>query len=402
LTIVTDPLNSMLTQLFGYAPRLLAGGALILVAWLVATVLRLIVNRALGATQLDEKLSAGAGMEEDKRVPLSASLADSLYWLVFLLFLPAILGALAMDGLLVPVQGMMDKLLAYLPNLVAAGVTLLAGWFLAKVLRKIISNLLAASGLNALGERVGLKTVLGSQKLSDVLGLVVYTLVLVPVLIASLNALGLDSLTAPASNMLNTILEALPSLFGAALVLVITYVLARVVVGLVTNLLAGVGFDRILVKLGIGREPAETDRTPSEVAGSVVLVVLMLFATVEALDLLGFASLGGIVMEVLTLAGHIALGLVIFGLGLFLANLAAKAVGSSGSSQSWLLALMARVAILVLTGAMALRQMGLANEIIILAFGLIVGAIAVAAAIAFGIGGREIASRHLEKWTNSL
>jgi hypothetical protein len=46
--------------------------------------------------------------------------------------------------------------------------------------------------------------------------------------------------------------------------------------------------------------------------------------------------------------------------------------------------------------------MGLANEIIILAFGLIVGALAVAAAIAFGIGGREIASRHLEKWTNSL
>ena len=60
--------------------------------------------------------------------------------------------------------------------------------------------------------------------------------------------------------------------------------------------------------------------------------------------------------------------------------------------------MIARVAILVLAGAMSLRQMGLANEIVVLAFGLIVGAVAVAAAIAFGIGGRDVAKRKLEEW----
>jgi hypothetical protein len=66
------------------------------------------------------------------------------------------------------------------------------------------------------------------------------------------------------------------------------------------------------------------------------------------------------------------------------------------------LALAGRIAILVLSGAMALRQMGLANEIVNLAFGLLLGAIAVAVALAFGLGGRDIAARQLERWQKSL
>ena len=60
--------------------------------------------------------------------------------------------------------------------------------------------------------------------------------------------------------------------------------------------------------------------------------------------------------------------------------------------------MIAIVAVLVLATAMALRQMGLANEIITMAFALIVGSAAVAAAIAFGIGGREVAKHKLEEW----
>jgi hypothetical protein len=62
----------------------------------------------------------------------------------------------------------------------------------------------------------------------------------------------------------------------------------------------------------------------------------------------------------------------------------------------------ARVSILVLAGAMALGQMGVASDIINLAFGLLIGAIAVAVALAFGLGGREIAGRELDKWLDSV
>jgi hypothetical protein len=77
-------------------------------------------------------------------------------------------------------------------------------------------------------------------------------------------------------------------------------------------------------------------------------------------------------------------------------------VQASGVAQAGLLAMAARVSSLVLAGAMALRQMGLANEIINLAFGLLLGAIAVAVALAFGLGGRELAARELEGWLQSV
>ncbi len=75
-----------------------------------------------------------------------------------------------------------------------------------------------------------------------------------------------------------------------------------------------------------------------------------------------------------------------------------RTVLAAGAAQSRLLAPGARIAIMVLSGAMALRHMGLADEIVNLAFGLILGAVAVALAIAFGLGGREFVARHLEGW----
>jgi hypothetical protein len=401
LTAVTQPLNRLLAQLFEYAPQLLGAGLLLLLAWIVATGLRWLITRGLGALKLDERLGGQAGLEVE-RVPLTKSIADAVYWLVFLLFLPAILTALDLQGLLGPVQGMVDKVLGFLPNLLAAGLILAVGWFVARIVQRIVSNLLAAVGVDGLSERVGLTSVLGKQTLSGLLGLIVYVLILIPVLIAALNALALEAITQPASNMLNAILGAFPDIFAAALVLIVAYVVGRVVASLITNLLAGVGFNNILARLGLGQGPDEGARTPSEVVGYLVLVAIMLFATIEATRLLGFVLLADLVTEFVGFAAQVILGLIIFAVGLYLANLAAKTVEASGAAQTGLLALAARVSILVLAGAMALRQMGLANEIINLAFGLLLGAIAVAVALAFGLGGRELASHQLEEWRQSI
>jgi hypothetical protein len=227
-------------------------------------------------------------------------------------------------------------------------------------------------------------------------------LILIPVLIAALNALALEAITRPASNMLNVILEAIPAIFAATLVVVIAYVVGRVLAGLITNLLTGVGFNAVLARLGLGKEPGEGERTPSEIVGYLVLVAIMLFAAIEASRLLGFVLLANLVTQFTVFAGQVILGLIIFAIGLYLANLAAKTVQASGAAQAGLLAMAARVSILVLAGAMALRQMGLANEIINLAFGLLLGAIAVALALAFGLGGREAAARELEEWLQSV
>ncbi len=401
LTIITEPLNQLLIQVFQYAPRLLGAGLLLLIAWIVASALRLIISRVLTAAKIDERLGSSAALEEE-RVPLAQTLGNAMYWLVFLLFLPAVLNALELEGLLQPVQGMINQILGFLPNIFAAGLILAVGWFVARIVQQIVSNLLAAIGADQLSERVGLAPVLGKQRLSGLLGLVLYVLILIPVLIAALNALALEAVTQPASNMLNLILDAIPAIFAAALVLVIAYVVGRVVAGLITNLLTGVGFNAVLARLGLGKEPAEGERTPSEVVSYLVLVVIMLFAAIEASRLLGFVLLADLVAQFTAFAGQVILGLIIFAIGLYLANLAARTVQASGAAQAGWLAMAARVSIMVLAGAMALRQMGLANEIINLAFGLLLGAIAVAVALAFGLGGREIAAREVEGWLQSI
>ena len=406
LTIALEPINNLLNTVFGFIPQVAGAAVLLLIAWIIASIVRLAVTRVLSTSQIDRRLGEQAGLEEEKRIPLTETVGNVFYWLVFLLFLPAVLSALKLEGLLGPVQSMIDKSLSFLPNILMAILILLIGWFLARVVRQIVTNLLAAVGLDRLSDRVGLGAALGEQGLSGALGLIVYILILIPVLLAALSTLQLEAVTQPTSNMLNVILEKIPSIFAAVFVVVIAYVVGRVVAGLVTSLLTGIGFNAFMVRLGLGKKAAEGEiaegtRTPSAIVGAIALVGIMLFAIIEAFNMLGFTALVGLTTEFTVLAGHIILGFIILGAGLYVANLAARAVRSSGTAQADSLASLARIAIMLLVGAMALRQMGLANEIINMAFGLLLGALAVAVAIAFGVGGREMAARKLEKWAES-
>lgn len=396
LTFVTEPLNGFLTQIFEFLPQLLAAGALAVVAYLVATLLRTLTQRGLEATKLSERL----GEADLQEANIASTASTAVYYIVWLLFLPAILDALQLQGLLSPIEGMISKALNFIPNLLAAGLIFLVGYFIARLIRQIVSNLLSAVGTDKLAERVGIANVLGSQRLSQTLGTVAYVLILVPVLVSALNALDLEAVTAPASRMLDMMLSMIPQLFGAAVVLIIAFVIGKLVANLASSLLAGVGFNQLFEKLGLpaarSLNGTSTARTPSEIAGTLLMVAVMLFASIEAAGLMGLSALSGLLEQFLTFAGQLLLGLIIFGLGLYLSNLAAKAIKQSGAVQATVLANAARIAVLVFVGAIALRQMGLANSIINLAFGLTLGAIAIAAAIAFGIGGRDVAKSQLE------
>lgn len=401
LTIVTQPLTAFLNQLFEYAPRLIAAGILLFLAWVVANVLRFVVRRVLTATTLDRRLSREVGVEQEENLPVAKTLSDAVYWLVYLLFLPALLDALAVPGLLAPVRDMVTEVLGFLPNLLAAAVILGIGWFVARIVQRIATNLLAAAGTDRLSDRVGLARAIGQNKLSAVLGLLIYILILIPVIVGSLNALQMEAVTGPASQMLNIILSTLPGIFAAVLVVGIAYVVASVVSGLTTNMLAAVGFDGLPARLGLAAKTAEGRRTPSKIAGTVVMAAIVLFAIMQALPMLGFDLLASMMREFLTFGCRVLLGLVIFGFGLFLAKFVADLIRDSRIANARLLATIARIAILVLAGAMGLRQMNVAQEIITLAFGLTLGAVAIASAIAFGIGGHSAAKTLVDDFVKS-
>jgi hypothetical protein len=397
LTAVTEPLNALVKPFVDYLPRLVGAGLLLLVAWVLATVLKKVIGGALRASQIDEKLG-GAKAEGAKPLALSDTFAEAVYWLVFLLFLPPILGALDLQALLQPVMTLFNKVFAFLPNLISAAAIGVVGWFIARIVQRVAQSLLASVGVDRLSEKWGLAASLGKLTLSGALGRVAYFVTLVPVLIAALGALQLDAVTQPARDMLAKILGALPNIVGATVVILLAVIVGKVVSGLVSNLLAGLGFNNVLVTLGLAKQPAQGRQSPAAIAGMLLMALIIALASVTAADMLEFPGVGVLIQDFIAFAGHILMGVLIFGLGLLLAQIVARAIRTSDSPNARLLALAARVVILALVGAMALRQTGLANDIVNLAFGLTLGAAAVAFALAFGLGGREIAGNTLEEW----
>jgi hypothetical protein len=132
--------------------------------------------------------------------------------------------------------------------------------------------------------------------------------------------------------------------------------------------------------------------SPSQIVGVLAFYGIIFFAAIEALNQIGLLAVADVLKEVTIFASQVLFGLVIFGVGLFVANIVTQTIRSSSAPNAPLLAFIARIGILVLVGAMALRRMGLADEIVNIAFGLIVGSLALGAGIAFGLGGKDQAA----------
>ena len=137
---------------------------------------------------------------------------------------------------------------------------------------------------------------------------------------------------------------------------------------------------------------------PSQLVSMLVLFFAMLFATVEAANRLEFGQVRDVVTLFIKFGGNIVLGGTILTIGFWLANVAHNAIQRADTTHSESLAGIARVAMLGLVIAMGLRAMGIADDIVNLAFLLTFGAVAVAVALSFGLGGREAAGRQMEYW----
>jgi hypothetical protein len=395
LQAVSEPFNVMVIQIFEYLPRIFAGLILLAIAWGIATLVRLVVTKALATTKLDEKLSAAAGMQ-----PMSNNVGNMLFWIIILMFLPALLSTFELNGLLAPVQGMVDQFLGMVPNIFAAAVIAMVGWIVAKILRGLVTNIIATSGIDKLANAIDSdgKNVI---TLSNVAGMLVFIFVFIPTLIAALDALEMSAISQPASNMLSMMFDAVPNILAAAVILTITYYVAKFVATLIVNLLTSIGFNTVPATLGFA-DTFSKKSTISDLVGKILIFFAMLFATVEAANRLGFSEVSAIVSIFIQFGGDILLGSVILMIGFWLANLVYRAIDRASGKESTGLANIARIAIIGLVVAMGLRAMGIADDIVNMAFGLTLGSVAIAVALAFGLGGREAAGKQLEYWFKKM
>lgn len=386
-----DQLNSawqaVASGLGPYAPRFIGALVLGVATWVVARVLRTLVRRFGVARSLDERI---------KSPGITGHLSDTAYWLVWLLALPALLGALQMEGLLTPVQAMVTRLLGFLPNLLGAAVVFGVGFLAARIVRQVITGVLTVAGSERLAARLGLSNAVGKDGLAGLVSLMVFVLLLLPVVAATLQPLGLDSVTNPVSRLLDTVTSLIPRLVAAAIIVAIAALVGRAVASIVTAMLTGLGFDNLPTRLGLTGPLRLGGRSPSELAGALVMFAVLWVAITQACQVLGFAILTDTVATLGEALARVAAALGLALAGLWLATLAGHAIAAGPLANARSVAVVAKIAILFFTAALALRQAGLPSEIVTIAFASVVGALALGVAIAIGVGGRHVAARLLE------
>ena len=357
---------------------------ILIVTWLLAKAAKWAFAKLVDNVGFLKRQTSGGetiGLQLGKIVSL-------LIWLFGLL---AILQVFDLGGVMRPVTTLLDNVMGFIPNLIGAGLIFFIGLMVARILRDLTVTALQTIDFDKWVNRGGAETLTGNSAISRTIGTIVFVLVIVPVAIMALEALRLETISAPASQMLQLIFDAIPRIIGAAVLIGLGYLISRFVVQILEELLSGLGVDRALASSDV--LPAGTSL--STIVARIAQVAIVLFFAIAATRLLGFPELTAILDEILELGGRVVFGAVVIGVGFLIAGLLARLIGGAG--ESGLADQIVRWVTVVLFTFMGLEFMGVGDDIVRLAFGALVIGGAVAAALAFGLGGRTWAARQLEK-----
>lgn len=356
-------------------------------AFVVAGVIKSLVVKLLAK----EKVAKAIGkLDPDGKGGVAQFIAKIVYLLVFLLFVPGIFSSLGLSVITSPITNILNIIWGYVPNVVAAAIVLVVGFMIAKLVRQLLIPVFDKINVNKIQEKAGIE-VANADKLSVTLAYVVYVLILIPMIIMALDVLNIDVISQPATSILNTILTFIPNILVALIIIVIGCLIGKFVGQIVTRLIATAGLDAKITKL---LDKDDQKFSLSKLTGTIVNVIVVIFFVVEGLNVLQ--------LEVLTNIGTIVIGympvvlsaIIILVAAFFASSAAEKALKKSGKNTY---AMVAKVAIYTVAGFMVLSQLGIAAEIVNTAFKLVLAAVAIAVALAFGLGGKEFAANTLKK-----
>lgn len=375
--------------LITWGPRIAAAIAILVVTHFIA---KMIEN---GVKKIGVKAPWKKGEEQtEANAQIWSQAAKLCYWLLWLFGFLIALQPLQLGAVVSPLNSLLNEIGAFLPNLIGALVIFVVGIALSKIMRGIAENAVGMFNVERFLVEDDAKLAEQTKVRSSIAiaaGVAAQVLVLLPISLAAIDVLGINAVTEPLRAMLAMILVAVPHVIAAALVLVLSFILGRWIASAAESFLEGVGVDRTGEAIGLTSDKVSLSR----IAYHVVLLAVMLFAFIEAARLLDFAVVSQIADEVVRLGGRIVFGAVVILAGFLIARIAGKLIADNGDAR---LARIASLGIIALSIAMGLTFMGIASEIVGIAFGAMLGAVAIAAAIAFGLGGRETAHELLQEW----
>ena len=210
---VADPILRVLSSVWGYVPNILAGVIVILVGNLVAKLVRQLLVplfERLGVDKLQEK----AGMSSDEDGKLSATMAYIVYVLILIPVGVVALQVLGIEAIAMPAITMLSNIFAFIPNIAVAVVMIFIGGILGKLVRNILKQLLASSGVD-----LKLQKMLGDKGRNVVLSKIVSetarVIIVIFFIVEGMNVLHLSVMTKVGA----TVIDYMPNVLASLLIL---------------------------------------------------------------------------------------------------------------------------------------------------------------------------------------
>ena len=368
--------------------KYLVAAIILVVGYFVSLFLKMIVSGGINRTGIGKRAKTTGGN-------IGSAFGKATFWLALLYTLYLALSRLGMGDHFAPIENLFTSITSFLPNLIGAALTLVIGFAIAKVGGMATTSVLEAAQVDNLANKSGLSDATGSKgSIAKALGTLVFVMIIVPVFVAAISALQIEAISTPLSNMLNGFLEYIPQLVSAAVILGLTIFIGRYASNFLAGFLPTLGFDRSINEI-VSLDDGEGLKTsPSKAAGYLVFLITLVVGVSAAVNVLANESLSEAFGAVQTFGGQLLRAAVLIIIGVFLANLVGRFMGSMISPK---IASFVKYTAMVLFIFLGLSTLDPDGQIIPVAFSAFVIAAAVAGAIAFGLGGREWASKILNK-----
>jgi hypothetical protein len=287
---------------------------------------------------------------------------------------------------------MVSSFVGFVPKLVAAGIIIAVGLFIANIIRDLLVPVLKAVKVDAIQEKAGI-TATENTSFSSIIANVIYGIIVLVVITSALDQLDIYAISGPANQIVASIFAIIPKVLAAIVIIAAGIFIAKLVAKLLESLLAGVGTDSLLEKI-TGCDDKKVSL--SKVISAVVKYVLIIIFLVQGINVLNLPVLTSIGAAVINYLPAVLIAVIVLAIGMFAANTVEAAIVKK-FPEAKASALIAKIAIYVFVAFICLNQLGVAIEIVEKTFILIIAALCVAFAVAFGVGGRTFAANTLEK-----
>ncbi len=378
---LSNVLDNFSNAIGGNLSSALAALLIIIIGWFIAGVLKRISFKLIKKTGVDNQL-------KNSKISLSKFISTLIYFLVMIFVFTLALEKLGMTNVLDPLKNMLSNFASFLPNIIGAGLVCYVGYMLATIVSELVE--LSGESIQKLTPKLKLPE---NINLVTIIKKVVFIFIFIPLLISAFNILNMSSISEPATTMLNDFFSAIPKVILSVIILILFVIGGRFLSELLKDLLNSMNLNNFLNKAGLSSVTGEANIV--KMIGNLVYFFIILFGITTAVEKLEFAFLSEILFTITSYAGKIVFGLVILFAGTWIANVAAKNFAKNDDNS--FVASIIKIAIISIFLAISLRTMGIADEIINLAFGISLGTVALTIILSFGLGGREAAGKQMEK-----